>query len=221
MRLGGLLKTSLIDYPGKIAAVIFTQGCNFRCFYCHNPELVYPKQFTKPLPEQEVLTFLKTRVKKLDGVSITGGEPLMQPDIERFVEEIARMGFMVKIDTNGSFPDTLKRLIDSGNVHYIAMDIKAPENMYREITGVSIDFGKIRESVKIIMNSKVDYEFRTTYINQICNPEAVSEIKKLIAGAKNYYIQRSNHPNSCNGGIEEFIRIRETVRKAVEYCEIR
>jgi len=221
MRIGGLLKTSLIDYPGKIAAVVFTQGCNFRCFYCHNPELVYPKQFTEPIPEKEVLRFLQKRKGMLEGVSITGGEPLMQPDIEIFVEQIAKMGFMVKIDTNGSFPDTLKRLIDSGNIHYVAMDIKAPENMYETITGTRVELKKIKESIEIIMKSGLEYEFRTTYVNQLCKDEAISGIKKLIEGAKNYYIQRSNHPNTCNGKFEDFLRIKKIMGETVEHCEIR
>ncbi len=221
MKIGGLLKTSLIDYPGKIAAVIFTQGCNFRCFYCHNPELVYSEQFASPIPEEVIMDFLERRVGMLEGISITGGEPLMQPDIAEFTEKLVRMGFLVKVDTNGSFPDTLKKLIDSGNVHYIAMDIKAPEYMYDEITGVKIDFWKIRRSIEIIKNSGVEYEFRTTYVNQLCTPEAISGIKRLVEGSRNYYIQKSNHPDSCNGKLQDFIRIKESIKEVVQHCEIR
>ncbi len=221
MRIGGLLKTSLIDYPGKIAAVIFTQGCNFRCFYCHNPELVYPNQFTEPIPEEQVFKFLQKRAGMLEGVSITGGEPFIQPDIEKFVEKISKMGFSIKIDTNGSFPDVLEQLVDSGNINYIAMDIKAPKEMYETITGTKIDLGKIKRSIEIIMQSGVNYEFRTTYVNQLCDSKSILGIKELIKGAKNYYIQRSNHTDTCGGKPEDFIRIKQMIQEAVEHCEIR
>ncbi len=221
MRIGGLLKTSLIDYPGKIVAVIFTQGCNFRCLYCHNPELVYPDKFKELIPEKEVLSFLEKRKGLLEGVSISGGEPLLQPDIESFTEKIAQMGFLVKIDTNGSFPNRLRKLINSGHIHYVAMDIKAPENQYTEIAGVKVDFWKIRESIRIIMDSGVDYEFRTTYVTQLCKQKAVLALKRLVKGAKRYYIQRSNYPVLCNYNPDRFIQIRETMKEEVRFCEIR
>lgn len=221
MRIGGLLKTSLIDYPGKISAVVFMQGCNFRCIYCHNTDLVYPEKFGSTIPEEDVLEFLKKRKGLLEGVVITGGEPLIQPGIDIFTGKVASLGFPVKIDTNGSFPGTLEKLIKSRIIDYIAMDIKAPPENYKDITGTAVDFNKIVKSVNIIKNSGVDYEFRTTYVNSICTPHAAAEIEKIIRGAKRYYIQKSNYRDSCNITPDKTEMMIRIFKKSIKNCNLR
>lgn len=135
MQIGGLQKFSLLDYPGKISAVVFTQGCNFRCPYCHNPELVDPARYQECLPEEEIFSFLETRRGKLEAVTVTGGEPTLQKSLAPFLRRIKDMGFLVKLDTNGSRPDVLEELLRQKLIDYIAMDIKAPLEKYEAVTG--------------------------------------------------------------------------------------
>lgn len=190
MKLAGLVKSSLIDYPGKIAAVVFTQGCNFRCGFCHNPDLISfePQASSIQYEEKEVLDFLKTRVGKLDGVVITGGEPLIQSDIEEFISKIKSLGFAVKLDTNGSNPEKLSKLIDEKLVDYIAMDIKGTLSNYPDICAYS-NKKVIQKSIEIIMKSGLDYELRTTVLPIYHNIDDFKEIGELISGAKLYTIQ--------------------------------
>lgn len=187
MIISGLQKTSLLDYPEKISTIVFTNGCNFRCGYCHNPELLTP--FAREvLSIPAFFEFLKTRIGKIDAVVITGGEPCLQTGLKEFILEIKNLGFLVKLDTNGSFPDILKELI--AYTDYIAMDIKAPFEKYSEITCSNIDIEKIKKSINLIMNSEVDYEFRTTVVkSQLCIDDLV-EISEIIKGAKKYYLQK-------------------------------
>lgn len=190
MKIAGLIKSSLIDYPEKIAAVVFTQGCNFRCGFCHNPDLI-SSQFpvtSNQLFEKDILDFLKTRVGQLDGVVITGGEPLIQPDIGGFIAKIKELGFAVKLDTNGSSPEKLAELVNSKLVDYIAMDIKGPLAKYQEICAYP-NTKVIQNSIKIIMESGVDYEFRTTVLPHFHEATDFKEIGELIKGAKLYTIQ--------------------------------
>ncbi|MCL2484886.1 MAG: anaerobic ribonucleoside-triphosphate reductase activating protein [Endomicrobia bacterium] len=187
--IGGLQKTSLLDYPGKLSAIVFTQGCNFKCGYCHNPELNKIK--TRPLyTVPAILEFLKTRMGKLDGVVITGGETCIQKDLKSFVAEIKGMGFSVKLDTNGSMPEVLEDLLENRLLDYIAMDIKAPLDKYCRITKTNIDTEKIKRSINIIMNSGIEYEFRTTAIKGQLEEKDFIEIGDLISGAKKYYLQK-------------------------------
>ena len=139
MLIGGFQKCSLIDYPGKICAIVFTLGCNFRCSYCHNPELVYPELFNKPIPEEEIFSFLPKRRGKLDAVTITGGEPTLQADLIDFILRIKKLEFLVKLDSNGSDPDVLENAISSEAPDYIAMDVKAPLEKYRETFPCQLD----------------------------------------------------------------------------------
>jgi len=162
MKIGGFQRFSLIDYPAKISAIIFTQGCNFRCPYCHNPELVDPKLFTSAIDEDLILSFLRKRVGKLDGVVITGGEPLLQHDLIEFIKKVKEMGYLIKLDTNGSYPEKLERLLDL--IDYIAMDIKAPLEKYHDVVRTDVCTEKIMESITIILNGDIDYEFRTTVV---------------------------------------------------------
>ena len=189
MKIGALQKFSLIDYPGKISAVVFTQGCNFRCPYCHNPELVDPELFDEPVGEEEIFSFLETRIGKLDAVVITGGEPTIHKDLIGFVENIKSLGFLVKIDSNGSQPQVLRELVRSRLVDYIAMDVKAPLEKYGEVTRTVVDEKKIEEGIGVIMDSEIEYEFRTTVLKSFFARDDIIEIAKLIQGARRYVIQ--------------------------------
>jgi len=180
MKIGGLIKTSLVDYPGKVAAVIFTQGCNLRCPYCHNPELVYPNMLLEPYDEKEVFDFLKKRVGALDGVVISGGEPAIHPDLADFMAKIKALGYKIKLDTNGTFPEVLEHLINLKLVDYIAMDLKAPLNKYDEAAGTAVDNAAIARSMAVIAGSGVDYEFRTTYDKTILDEKDIEEIKSHV-----------------------------------------
>jgi len=190
MKIGGLQKVSLIDYPGLICATVFLQGCNFRCSYCHNPELVNPQLFSPCLKEKEVLDFLKTRRGKLDGVTITGGEPTIQDDLVFFIKKVKQMGFVVKLDTNGSRPQVIKALLDEKLLDFIAMDVKGPLEKYESIVCIMLDIKRIEESIKIILKSKIPHEFRTTILPSQLTLKDVSKIAKLIAGAKRYALQK-------------------------------
>ena len=190
MRIGGFQKMTLIDYPGKLATTVFTVGCSFRCGFCHNPELVLPEKFP-PLNnmEEEFFQHLLKRKGKLEGVCITGGEPTIQPGIIEFIEKIKRFGFLVKLDSNGSSPAVLKKILAKNLVDFVAMDIKSSQSGYTRAIGLKFDIEKIKESVKIIMESGIDYEFRTTVVPGIHSEKDFEEIGKWIKGAKAYYLQ--------------------------------
>lgn len=190
MEIGGLQRFSLIDYPGKLCAIVFTRGCNFRCPYCHNPELVDPERFSPLIPTDEIGDFLHKRQGKLDAVTITGGEPLIHNDIGSFVGSIKDMGYAVKIDTNGSRPTVLESLIHDNLIDYISMDVKAPLEKYDSVAGVTVDTGAIRHSIDLIMDSRIDYEFRTTVPRSLLEPDDILAIGRLIAGARRYILQR-------------------------------
>jgi len=193
MKIGGLQKTSLIDYPNCISAIIWTVGCNFRCPFCYNKNLVLGN--TETYKEEEILSFLNKRKGLLEAVVITGGEPLLQEDIVDFAIEIKKLGYLLKIDTNGCYPKKLKELIDKKLVDYVAMDIKAPKEKYDELTGVKTDLEKIEKSIEIIKTDAPDYEFRTTFVPQFLKKEDIIEIAKWLKGAKNYYLQQfKNNP---------------------------
>ena len=190
MKIGGLLKFSLIDYPGKMSAVIFTQGCNFRCPYCHNPELVIPEYFRAPLCEEEVLSFLSKRVFQLEGVVITGGEPTIQPDLVEFLRKVKALNYPVKLDTNGSRPDVLKNLLDLGLIDHVAMDLKAPLEKYGQLTPLHHCAERIQRSINIILHSSVAHEFRTTLAPPVDPQQDLPKIASLVAGARKYRLQR-------------------------------
>lgn len=190
MKIGGLQKFSMIDYPDKVSCIIFTQGCNFRCPYCHNPELVDPEKFGEIFDEEMFFDFLKERIGKLDAVVITGGEPTLQYNLIEFIKKIRDLGFLIKLDTNGTNPEMLKEIIDQKLVNYIAMDIKAPFAKYEDITKMSTNLEKIKQSVEMIKNSGIDYEFRTTIVKSLLSPEDIIQIGRDINGAKRYYLQK-------------------------------
>ncbi|MCK5581425.1 MAG: anaerobic ribonucleoside-triphosphate reductase activating protein [Candidatus Omnitrophica bacterium] len=189
MRIGGFVKSSLVDYPGRVSAVVFTQGCNFRCPYCHNKELVIPSCYKESLPEQDVLRFLEKRKDILQGVVVTGGEPLLQQDLPSFLQKIKDIGYLIKLDTNGSYPDKLKGLLEAGLVDFIAMDVKAPLEKYSDLAGVEVDTQAIEKSIKIILNSGVDYLFRTTIVRPLFEEGDFEKILSLIKGSRSYVLQ--------------------------------
>lgn len=180
MKICGLQKTTLIDYPGKIACTIFLYGCNFRCGFCHNPELVIESN-NNIIPEEEIINFLEKRKKYLEGVCITGGEALISLKID-FVKKIKDLGYLVKLDTNGSLPERLKEFLRQGLIDFISMDIKSSREKYSFLTGVSINVHDIEESIKLIINSGLDYEFRTTVLEDFHDKE---EIKKIALWLNN------------------------------------
>jgi pyruvate formate lyase activating enzyme len=193
MQIGGFQKLTLIDFPGQLATTFFTLGCSFRCPFCHNPELVVETHCNVSLQtrmEKEFFEFLKKRKGKLTGVCITGGEPTIQPDIIAFIGKIKKLGFLVKLDTNGTRPDVLKKIIDERLVDFIAMDIKNSLKNYDKASGVKTDKERIKLSVSLIMNSRVPYEFRTTVVPGIHTEEDFLEIAKWISGAQSYWLQR-------------------------------
>lgn len=190
MRLGGLQKLTLLDYPGLVACTVFTVGCNMRCPFCQNASLVNRIEEENLLPEEEFFSFLKKRQGILDGVCITGGEPTLQPDLNEFIAKIKSMGFKVKLDTNGSFPDKVKEILDSGNVDMVAMDLKNTLDRYAETVGIpGFDTSKILESINIIRSSGVEYEFRTTVVSPLHRPEDFGELAKMVEGSTRYFLQ--------------------------------
>jgi pyruvate formate lyase activating enzyme len=188
MKLGGLQKTSLIDYPDHICAIVWTVGCNFRCPFCYNPQLVTGN--AELISEKDFFSLLEKRQGVLEAVSITGGEPFLQKDLKDFVKKIKKMGYLVKVDTNGTFPEKLEGFLDEKLIDYIAMDVKAPKNKYHEISGVKTDVSKIEKSIRIIKEKVPNYEFRTTFIPNLLKKNDIIEIAKWLNGAKNYYIQQ-------------------------------
>ena len=182
MKIGGLLKFTLIDFPGRPAAVIFTQGCNFRCRYCHNPELVYPHMFTEPVAEEEIDAFLKRRQGTLEGVVVSGGEPTLFDDLPPFLRKLKSMGYAVKLDTNGTRPDMLKEIIDNKLVDFIAMDLKAPLEKYALITGVDFNMSIIQQSMDLIRSAGIGYEFRTTYDKEVLTDADIEAISHMAGG---------------------------------------
>ncbi|MBQ8850287.1 MAG: anaerobic ribonucleoside-triphosphate reductase activating protein [Clostridia bacterium] len=189
MLIKGLQKTTLLDYPSKVAATVFTGGCNFRCPFCHNASLVTKITPEDEIPEEEILAFLKKRKGILDGVCITGGEPLLQKDISEFCKKIHELGLLVKLDTNGSRPNELGALITDGLIDYIAMDVKNSKALYAKTCGIASFPKEVEESVGLIMSSGLPYEFRTTVVRELQTAESISELCQWISGAERYYLQ--------------------------------
>lgn len=202
--IGGIQRTSLLDFPDKISAIVFTQGCNFNCGYCHNPDLLNSK---KDIYSTDVFfEFLDKRKGKLDGVVITGGEATLQPDLIPFIKEVKSRGFLVKLDTNGYRPDVLKEALEL--VDYIAMDIKAPLEKYSEITNTQIDVEKIKKSINLLRTSNVPYEFRTTVMKSQLSYEDFKKIGELIKGTETYFLQKFEAKTEIND---------ETLKNEVSY----
>lgn len=206
MLIAGFQKLTLLDYPGKLATTVFTIGCSFRCPFCHNPELVLNinKGLSRGLnTELEFFKFLRKRKGKLDGVCITGGEPTTQPDLIDFIDKIRKLGFFIKLDTNGTRPDVLKKIIEEKLVDFIAMDIKNQPKKYDLATGTKFDFERISLSANLIMNSRIPYEFRTTAVPGIHTERDFLEIAKWIKGAQSYWIQRYRETKILDSGLKK------------------
>ena len=190
MVIKGLQKLTLLDFPEKIAATIFTGGCNFRCPFCHNASLVVPDRFAETIPERDVMEFLRSRVGRLGGVCISGGEPTLQPDLAMFIRRVRELGFAVKLDTNGYRPDVLRSLIDEGLLDYVAMDIKNSPEKYGATVGLpEFDISPILESIDILKGSGVPFEFRTTVIRELHTEEDIRAIGQWLSFAERFYLQ--------------------------------
>lgn len=226
MFFAGFQKLTLLDYPGKVACILFTNGCNFRCPFCHNASLVRA-QDGADISDDEVLEFLKKRQGILEGVCISGGEPLIHNELKDFIREVKKLGYPVKLDTNGSFPQKLRELIGEGLVDYVAMDIKNSFEKYNETTGISADIDSIKESIEILINGNIDYEFRTTLVSGFHTTQDMQRIGEMIKGTKKYYLQNFVDSGDilCPGlaplGEEEMELMRKTAEKYVSVTQIR
>ena len=189
MKFYGFQKMTMLDFPGRVACIVFTGGCNFRCPFCHNSLLV-TNIGNQTFDEQEILDYLNKRKGLLDGICVSGGEPLLQVGLDSFLEKVKAIGMKVKLDTNGSFPSRLKTLVSKGLVDYVAMDIKNSKEKYLKTTDCNnLDLSKIEESVDFLLTGVVDYEFRTTVVNELHEPQDIVSIGKWINGAKKYFLQ--------------------------------
>jgi len=243
MIIGGLHKFSLLDYPEKVSAIVFTQGCNFRCQFCYNPMLVWPKgigckdTFSKeeeqkghPLTEGDLFDFLKTRIGKLDAVVITGGEPTLHKDLPEFIKKIKDLGFLVKLDTNGTNPEMIKKLLEQKLIDYIAMDIKATPEKYDLVTGVQTNLSKIKESITIIMKSGVPYEFRSTITPGLIKKTDIEGMGEMIKGADKWFLQQfKNDTDLVNPETQktvpysslDFEEMKKVAERYVRECGVR
>ena len=228
MHIGGMQKLTLLDYPGKVACTVFLSGCNLRCPYCHNPGLVLPDQINAPgIPESEVFAFLEQRKGKLDGICITGGEPTLQPELPGFLEKLRELGYAIKLDTNGTYPGMLKGLLHDGILDYVAMDIKNSPQRYAETCGGADVLSRVRESVDLLLDSSIEYEFRTTVCKPLHTEKEMEEIGHWLGGAKRYFLQPFvDTGNLVSGGVqaytqEELMRLRQAVLPDIPNTQLR
>jgi len=231
MEIGGLQKLTLIDYPGRLAATVFLIGCDFRCPFCYSPELVLPEKIKDQprIPEKDFFDFLKERKGLLEGVVICGGEPTIHQDLPDFCEKIKKLGYLVKLDTNGSNPEMLKKLINKKLIDYVAIDIKAPKAKYSQAAGVKVDVKKIEESIDILKESKIDHEFRTTVVPTFHKKEDILKIARWLNPAKKYYLQNFRPEKTLDPKFEKIkpypqeylVEIQKAVSPFFEICQIR
>ena len=231
MQICGLQKVTLIDFPGKVACTVFLGGCNFRCPWCYSKELVLPQNIAlqPKISEKQFFDFLKTRQELLAGVVVCGGEPTIHKELPQFVKKIKKMNFLVKLDTNGSNPRALQRLLKDRLLDYVAMDVKAPQAKYREAAGVTIDGADIAKSIEILKASKIDFEFRTTVVPTIHTKEDIIRIAKWLSPAKKYYLQNFLPIKTVSQAFEEkrpysnedLLDIQKAIVPLFEICEIR
>ncbi len=226
MNISGIQKLTLLDFPGKLACTVFTSGCNFRCPFCHNASLVLPGM-SEHIDESEVFSFLKKREGILEGVCITGGEPCLQSDLESFIGKVKALGFSVKLDTNGSFPEKLSALLEKGLLDYVAMDIKTSPERYAEVTGVTNEsfFENVKKSVELLKECGIPHEFRTTTAKELQNAEDFLKIGQWLKGEKRYFLQQYESSGELVGKemtpyekeeIEEFKKLMENFVEDVE-----
>lgn len=224
MKISGLQAVSLIDFPEHICCTVFTQGCNFKCPYCHNPELLSLESKNKYIEEKDFFKFLTERRGKLDGVCITGGEPTLQGDLTSFIEKIKNMGFDIKIDTNGTNPELVSNLINKNLVDYFAMDMKAPRKKYDEVSKSKNLLEKVHKSIKIIMNSKIQYEFRTTVVKELLSINDLKQIAIELDGSTMWIIQQFQPFENIKFRSPKFTtyshkQLMEVVKFATDYIE--
>ncbi len=228
MVINGFQKLTILDYPGKVACIVFTPGCNFRCPFCHNAALVTHVDSSFNLEIKDVLAYLKKRQGLLDGVVITGGEPLLQNGIEDFMKEVKELGYCIKLDTNGSFPEKLISIVENGLVDYVAVDIKNSKEKYGETIGVEdFDLSPIQRSIDFLLQNKVPYEFRTTVVEKFHTVDDIQDIVEWISGAHKYFLQNFVDSGDLIGeGLtavnrQKLEEMREKARKIIENTEIR
>lgn len=228
MNIQGLQKLTLLDYPGHTACTVFTGGCNLRCPFCHNAPLVLDPNGGAPFSEEEIFALLEKRKGILDGVAVTGGEPLLQSDIGAFLEKVKARGFAVKLDTNGFFPDRLAELLDAGLVDYAAMDVKNRPEKYAATCGLgTVDLAAVEKSMELLMNGGIEYEFRTTVVKEYHTADDIEAIARWIIGAKRYFLQAFRDSGAllaegCSGrSEEELFAMADRARPYVGLCEVR
>ena len=230
MQISGLQKLTLLDFPGQVACTVFTAGCNFRCPFCHNAPLVLPERIAgDPNGEETVLQFLKKRQGILDGVAITGGEPLLQRDMPDFLRKIRAMGYKIKLDTNGSFPDRLIELVEDGLVDRVAMDIKNAPALYAKTAGCpELDLAAVERSKNYLLEGRINYEFRTTVVRGLHTAESLTEAAEWIRGAAEYYLQQFKDSGDIIAieGLgafsdEEMLQLAEQIRPIVPTVRLR
>lgn len=228
MKIMGLQKSTLLDYPGKVACTVFTGGCNFFCPFCHNAELISLPEEEPGLSQSSILAFLKKRKGILDGVCISGGEPLIHGGLSELIREIKELGYLVKLDTNGSFPERLKALVGESLLDYVAMDIKNSKNKYAVTAGVeSFHLAPVEESVRFLMEGNVLFEFRTTVVRELHSREDIKEIGEWISGDEPYFLQSfepSDHVPDLRlsaYGKEEMETLADILREKVPNVELR
>lgn len=224
MNILGIEKVSLVDYPGKVCSTIFTGGCDFRCVFCHNSGIV--NEDYQPISNDEIFEYLESRKGLIDAVTISGGEPTLQKDLKEFIAKVRLMGFLVKLDTNGTMPNILKDLLDKKLLDYVAMDIKNCFDSYGEIIGnPSFDVSKVKESLEILRKSKVPYELRTTLVDFYHTPETITKMAEELKGEKTLFLQKFKDTGTCiESNLEpvslekarEFQQILQTTIKNVE-----
>lgn len=226
MKIGGLERSSLLDYPGHLSAVVFTAGCNLKCPFCHNKELVEGTSDT--IDEEKILTFLKKRRGQLESVVITGGEPTLQKDLDKFAKKVKEMDYLVKLDTNGTKPEVVRDLIDRNLVDYIAMDIKTSPSKYNRAAGSEVEMKKIKKTIKEVKRLE-NYEFRLTAVRGLVEEEDMEKIGKLLKGCKNFFIQKFRPENTLQPsfsdketyGEEKLRELKERMDNYTKNCEIR
>ena len=227
MIIKGLQKTTLLDFPGKVACTVFTAGCNFRCPFCHNASLVITQDDSAEISEEEFFSYISKRKGILDGVCITGGEPMMAQGVVDFIKKVKDVGLLVKLDTNGTFPEKLEFLLDNKLVDYVAMDIKNSKEKYAMTAGIKNLPSSIEKSINIIMTKAPDYEFRTTVVKEFHTPQDIVEIAEWIQGAKHYYLQTYTDSGDilCDGNSayneSEMLEILENTRKILPITALR
>ena len=233
MFISGLQKLTLLDYPGRVACTVFTGGCDFRCPFCHNASLVIPERLeegkTAPIQEDEILAFLKKRIGILDGVAVTGGEPLLHRETAVFLEKVKNMGYSVKLDTNGSYPDRLKEIVRNGLADRVAMDIKSSPSDYPAVVGIpGYDISRVEESKDFLLSGVVEYEFRTTVVKGLHTTDSLLSAAEWIKGAKEYYLQQYkdsgdivNSEGLAAFSEEEMQQLADRVREIIPTVELR